>query len=253
MDRLWQDIRVALRGLWKDRAFTLTTVATLALCLAANITIFAVVDGVLLKPLPFDQPDRLVAINNSYPGAGVAIASNGVPDYYDRLAGVPALESLAMYRQAGLTIIGDQGQAERLQALSVTPSFFKVLRVNAIRGRVFTEDEAEPGQDLKVVLTYGFWQRTFGGADAAVGQTMRVNGESMQIVGVLPRDFRFIDPEVQLLRAVAFTAEDRSDDRRHSNNWQQIGRLKDGATVAQVKAQLDAINAANDKRFPHFS
>jgi predicted permease len=75
----------------------------------------------------------------------------------------------------------------------------------------------------------------------------------MQIVGVLPRDFRFIDPEVQLLRAVAFTAEDRSDDRRHSNNWQQIGRLKDGATVAQVKAQLDAINAANDKRFPHFS
>ena len=75
MDRLWQDIRVSLRGLWKDRAFTLTTVATLALCLAANVAIFAVVDGVLLKPLPFDEPDRLVTISNAYPGAGVAVAA----------------------------------------------------------------------------------------------------------------------------------------------------------------------------------
>ena len=86
MDRLWQDIRVSIRGLWKDRSFTLTTVATLALCLAANVAIFAVVDGVLLKPLPFDEPQQLVTINNAYPGAGVeAIAANGVPDYYDRL------------------------------------------------------------------------------------------------------------------------------------------------------------------------
>ena len=85
MDRLRQDIRFALRVLWKDRAFTLTTTATLALCLAANVAIFAVVDNVLLKPLPFDHPEALVRLYNSYPGAGVSGADNGVPDYFDRL------------------------------------------------------------------------------------------------------------------------------------------------------------------------
>ncbi len=251
MDRLWQDIRVSLRGLWKDRAFTLTTVATLALCLAANVAIFAVVDGVLLKPLPFDQSAQLVTIHNAYPGAGVTVASNGVPDYYDRLQAVPALESLAMYRQTGFTIGGDRGRAERLQGLVVTPSFFRVLRVGPYRGRSFTDDEAEPGQDQKVMLTYGYWQRAFGGQESAVGQSLRVNGVSMPIVGVLPPGFRFIDPEIQLVRAVAFTAEERADDQRHSNNWQQLGRLKDGATVAQVRSQLAALNAANLERFPN--
>jgi len=250
MDRLWQDIRISLRGLWKDRAFTLTTVATLALCLAANVAIFAVVDGILLKPLPFDESDRLVTVYNAYPGAGVSVAGNGVPDYYDRLEAVTAFESLSMYRQAGATIGGDRGQAERLQALMVTPSFFDVLRVTAARGRLFTDEESEPGQDQKIVLTYGYWQRAFGGQDTAVGQSIRVNGVNMPIVGVLPPDFRFIDPDIQLLRAVAFPPEERADDRRHSNNWQQLGRLKPGATVEQVRSQLAALNAANLDRFP---
>ncbi len=85
---------------------------------------------------------------------------------------------------------------------------------------------------------------------AAIGQSLRVNGVPMSIVGVLPPDFRFIDPEIQLLRAVAFTAEERADSTRHSNNWQQLGRLKTGATIDQVRAQLAALNAANDERFP---
>jgi predicted permease len=252
MDRQWQDLRISVRGLWKDRAFTLTTVATLALCLAANVAIFAVVDGILLKPLPFHDSDRLVTVYNAYPGAGVSVASNGVPDYYDRLEAVTAFESLSMYRQAGVTIGGDRDQAERLQALVVTPSFFDVLRVSAARGRLFTDEEAEPGQDQKVVLTHGYWQRAFGGQDAAVGQSIRVNGVNMPIVGVLPPDFRFIDPDIQLLRAVAFLPEDRADDRRHSNNWQQLGRLKPGATVDQVRSQLAALNAANLDRFPQW-
>jgi len=251
MDRLWQDLRIAARGLWKDRAFTITTVATLALCLAANVAIFAVVDGVLLKPLPFDGSDRLVAIHNQYPGAGVEVASNGVPDYYDRLEALTAIDGLANYRQTGLTIGGDRSDAERMQGLIVTPSFFEILGVDAYRGRLFSEEESEVGRDQKVVLTYGFWQRAFGGADDAVGQLLRVNGVPLTIVGVLPPGFRFVDPDIQLVRPVAFTAEERSDDQRHSNNWQQLGRLKAGASVAQVQSQLDALNAANGERFPH--
>lgn len=252
MDWLWQDLRVAARGLWKDRAFTITTMATLALCLAANVAIFAVVDGVLLKPLPFDEPDRLVAIYNQYPGAGVEIASNGVPDYYDRLEALTALDSLANYRQTGLTIGGDRTDAERLQGLIVTPSFFRVLRVEPYRGRLFTEDETEVGRDQKVVLTHGYWQRAFGGADDTIGQTLRVNGVPFTIVGVLPPGFRFVDPEIQLVRPVAFSAEERSDDQRHSNNWEQLGRLRAGAGIAQVHSQLDALNAANAERFPQW-
>ncbi|MEZ5284568.1 MAG: ABC transporter permease [Vicinamibacterales bacterium] len=250
MDRLRQDIRVALRGLWKDRAFTLTTTATLALCLAANIAIFAVVDGVLLKPLPFEGADRLVAIYNQYPGAGIDIAANGVPDYYDRLEALTALDGLAMYRQTGATLGGERGDPERVTAVQATPSLLRVLRVAAHRGRVFTEEEGEPGQDTRVLLTYGFWQQRFGGRDDAVGQSLRVNGVPMTIVGVLPREFRFINPDIQIIRSVAFTAEERADDQRHSNNWQQIGRLRDGASVSQVESQLAAVNAANDQRFP---
>lgn len=251
MDQLWQDFRVSLRGLWKDRGFTVTTIATLALCLAANVAIFAVVDGVLLKPLPFDQPDRLVTIHNAYPGAGVKVADNGVPDYYDRLEALTALESLGMFRAAGFTVGGDSGPAERIQGLHVTPSFFKVLRAEAQLGRVFTEEEAQPGQDQKVVLTYGYWQRAFGGRPSVVGETLRIGGVPMPIVGVLPARFRFIDPEIQLIRAVAFTPEERADDRRHSNDWQQVGRLRDGATVPQVQSQLNSLNAANLERFPN--
>jgi hypothetical protein len=124
MDRLLQDLRFAGRLLWKDRSFSLTTIATLALCLAANVAIFAVVNGVLLKPLPFPEPERLIRIFNRYPGAGVDTAgSNGVPDYFDRKRDMTSLEETALFRESGATISGSGlGEAERIQAMQVTPS-----------------------------------------------------------------------------------------------------------------------------------
>jgi predicted permease len=252
MDRLWQDLRYAARVLRRDRGFSLTTVATLALCLAANIAIFAVVDNVILKPLPFPEADRLVTLFNQYPGAGFDIAANGVPDYYDRLRGMPSLESLASYRQTGVTIGAPGREAERLQSLLVTPSFLRVLRVQTARGRLFTDEDGEVGHQPKVLLTHGYWVRAFGGRDAAVGQDLRIGGEPHIVAGVLPPDFRFIDPDIELIVPVAFTAEEKSDDRRHSNNWQQIGRLAPGATIEQAQSQVNAINRANDERFPQW-
>ena len=253
MDRLLQDLRFATRLLWKDRSFAVTTVATLALCLAANVAIFAIVDGVLLKPLPFDEPDRLVRISNKYPGAGVAIADNGVPDYFDRLRDMPALETIAMYRQAGATLSGSGlPDAERVQSMLVTPSFFRVLRVQPLRGRLFADEHGEVGNDKVVVLTYGFWQRVLGGRDDAIGQDVRLGGELYRVIGVLPQGFKFIDPAVQLMRPAAFTAQEKSDESRHSNNWQQVGRLAPGASLEQAQSQVDAINAANLDRFPQW-
>jgi predicted permease len=253
MEILRQDLRFGLRVLWKDRSFAATAVATLALCLAANVAIFAVVDGVLLKPLPFPEPERLVRIFNKYPGAGVGNADNGVPDYYDRRAGMPALESIANFRQSGATLTGaGLGEAERVQTMVATPTFFEVLRTQALHGRLFDAAHGEPGQDRVVVLTHGFWQRVFGGRVDAIGQDLRLGGEPYRIIGVLPPGFRFLNPDIQLYRPVAFTAQERSDDARHSNNWQQFGRLKVDATLAQAQSQLDAINAANLERFPAF-
>jgi predicted permease len=252
MDRLLQDLRFATRLLWKDRSFSLTTIATLALCLAANTAIFAVVDGVLLKPLPFPEPDRLIRIFNKYPGAGVvAEGSNGVPDYFDRKRDMTVLEETGLFREAGVTLSGaGLSEAQRIQAMTVTPSFFRVLRAQPLRGRLFTEEQGELGQEKVVILTHGFWQRTFGGRDAAIGQDLRLSGEPHQIVGVLPADFVFLNPEIQLFRPAAFTAREKSDESRHSNNWQQFGRLRPGATLEQAQSQLDAINAANFERFP---
>ncbi|MGE3489252.1 MAG: ABC transporter permease [Vicinamibacterales bacterium] len=253
MDRLLQDLRFAARVLWKDRSFALTTVATLALCLAANVAIFAIVDGVLLKPLPFDQPDRLVRIFNKYPGAGVAIADNGVPDYFDRLRDLSAAEAIAMFRQTGVTISGSGlGEAERIQAMTVTPSFFRVLKESPIRGQAFTDAQGEVGQEKVVILSYGLWQRLFGGRDEAIGQDLRLGGEPHRVVGVMAQGFRFLDPDIQLFRPAAFTAREKSDDARHSNSWQQFARLAPGATITQAQSQIDAINAANLERFPAF-
>jgi predicted permease len=254
MERLLQDVRFATRLLWKDRNFSITTIATLALCIAANVAIFAVVSGVLLKPLPFAEPDRLVRMYNKYPGAGVdAGASNGVPDYLDRKRDMSSLEETGLFREAGVTISGSGlGEAERVQSMIVTPSFFRVLRAEPYRGSLFTDAQGEIGQEKVIILTHGFWQRAFGGRDEAIGKDLGLGGEPYRIVGVMPPGFVFLNPDIQLYRPAAFTAREKSDDSRHSNNWQQFARLKPGATLEQAQSQLDAINAANLERFPQW-
>ncbi len=251
MDQLTRDLRHAVRALWRDRGFTATTVATLALCLAANAAIFAVVQAVILRPLPFPEPERLVRIYNAYPGAGVLKADNGVPDYDDRRRETTTFEELALFRTAGSTIGGDgSAEAERVTSTQVTPSFFRVLRAQPWRGRVFTDDDGEVGQHEKVLLSYGLWQRLFAGQDGAIGQTLRINGVPFTVVGVMPPDFRFIASDVQLWTPAAFAPAERADDARHNNSWQMLGRLAPGATLAEAQRQIDALNARNLERFP---
>lgn len=253
MDRLLQDVRFAVRLLWKDRGFAATTVATLALCLAANIAIFAIVDGVLLRALPFPEPQELVRVYNAYPGAGVAIADNGVPDYFDRKRDVTAFAELAVFRQAGVTISGSGfADAERIQSMTVTPSFFRALQTQPLRGQLFNEAHGEVGQERVVVLTHGFWQRVYGGRDDTIGQDIRLGGVPHRVIGVLPPGFVFLSSEIQVFRPVAFTPQEKSDEARHSNNWQMMARLADGATREQAQSQIDALNAANLERFPQW-
>jgi predicted permease len=248
MERLLQDLRYAIRVLLRDRAFSATALLTLVVCIGANAAIFAVVNSVLLRPLPVPDADRLVHLYNSYPKAGVIRASSGVPDYYDRLRETDAFEELALYQERGVTI-GGEGSVERLTGMAVRPSLFRMLRATAVKGRVFGEEEGEPGQERKVVLSHGLWQRLFGGSDSAIGQTLRINGVPYQIVGVMRDGFHFMSADVTLWIPLAFTAQQRSDDGRHNNSWTMVGRLKPGSTVQQAQQQIDALNARNLERF----
>jgi predicted permease len=251
MSTLVQDVRFALRLLLKDRSFSLTAVVTLAVSLGANAAVFAIVRSVVMTPLPFPASERAVLLYNSYPAAGAPRVGNAVPDYYDRLAAVPALEASALLRREGLTY-GDPLGPERVIGIRATPSFFQVVAVRPLHGRVFTEAEGEPGANQKAILSYGFWQRKLGGQPSAVGQTVQVNGAPVEVVGVLPAEFTFLQNDVELFLPAAFQPQDKADNRRHSNNWQMVGRLAPGASVAIVKQQVDALNRGNDDRFPQF-
>jgi predicted permease len=243
MELFRQDLAFAARLLRRDPIYTAGVVLTLALCLGANGAIFTVVRSILLRPLPYPDASRLVYIFDSFPGAGVERAGTSIPNYFDRAALTQSFDAVALYRARGMDA-GDAGSVERLLVQQVTPSFFKVLGVGAMRGRVFTEEEGTEGKTSVAVLSYAYWTRLFKNSDEAIGRTIRLNGVPYTIVGVMPPDFTFLDPDVRLWISEAFTAAQRSDEARHSQNHDSIGRLAANVTAAQAQSQIDALNAA---------
>lgn len=251
ISNLLQDARFAARLLMKDRSFTITALLTLAICIGANAAIFSIVRSVVLKPLPVPNAERIVMFHNNYPKAGAVRGSTGVPDYFDRLAQMDVAEEFALYRRQGATLGGKEG-ARRLTVIRATPSFFRLVAMKPVQGRIFRDDEGEIGKENEVILSHALWQREFGGASDVVGKELRLSGTSYQIVGVAPKDFQFLWNDIDAYQPAAFTPEQKSDESRHSNNWQMIGMLKPGRTVAQAQEQVNAVNARNDARFPHF-
>ena len=252
MSTLIADLRVGLRFLSRDKAFTSTAALTLAVCIAANAALFSIVRGVVLKPLAIPEPGRVVVAGNVYPGAGVnEPIGSAVPDYFDRLRGTTVFEEQALIRQLDRSI-DQSGTPTRVEAMSVTPSFFRLVRVRPLLGRTFTEEESEPGNEQKVVLSYAFWQGQFGGDSTVVGRDIRIDGRPHLVVGVMPRGYRPMDKDTLLWLPLAFTAEEKSDERRHSNDSVYLARLEAGATIQQAQSQIDALNAANLDRFPQF-
>jgi len=252
LDWLARDLRTGLRMLARDKAYSLTAAATLALCLGANTAFFSVVHHVLLRPLPVPQPDRILLMSNQYPRAGAGDSANsGVTDYYDRLRDTTVFEEQALFNSTNVSVDQDE-RPTRVRVMNVTPSYLRLMRTAPALGRPFSEDEGEVGNEKKVLLSDALWQSQFGGDKGAVGDDLRIDGQPYAIVGVMPRAFQAMVPGVSLWRPLAFSPEERSDDRRHSNNYWNVGRLKPGATLEQAKAQIDTLNAANMERFPHF-
>ena len=241
-------MRFAIRSLLREKSFAFTVVLTLAVCIAANTATFAIVNSVLLRPLPVPDANRILLMSNRYPKAGVVdfyYSSSG--DYYDRLAGVSAFQQQALFRFTERAV-GINETPEQVRGMAATPSLFRLLGVRPALGRAFDDSEGEIGAEQKVMLSYGLWRRLYAGSPDALGRTLRLGGRSYTIVGVMPAGFSFVEPDVRFWIPLAFTADEKTV--HHSNNYYSIGRLKPGATMQQAQAQVDAINARNLDRHP---
>ena len=245
-----QDIRYAIRSLRKQPIFTLVAVLTLTLGIGANTAIFSLLYQVLLRPLPYAAADRLVFVWNTYPLMGLPQAGVSIPDYLDRKNQAAAFEDAALFTLRPLNLTTEQGQPEQLRGLAVTPSFFTTLGRQPFIGRAFSENDAKPGADKFIVLTYGTWTTHFGADRSIVGRDIRVNGEPYQVTGVLPADVELLAVGVTMLVPFSFTPEQSSDNGRGNEFSSMIARLRPGATIAQANGQMKAIVAQNSERLP---
>src|SRR5579863_2136802 len=250
MDLFLLDMKYAARSMWRAKGFALTVLLTLAVCIAANTALFAIVNSVVLQPLPVPEANSILLMANEYPKAGVTgINSSSSGDYFDRMKEMTAFESQAMFRQRDQTVELN-GLPQRMRGMVVTPSWFTLLRVSPALGRPFLEEEGEIGREREVILSHGLWEQLYAGDKTAIGRDLRISGQTFKVVGVMAAGFDFIDPEVRLWMPIAFTAEEKT--QHHSNNWTHIGRLKPGATLEQAQAQVNALNNENLERFPEF-
>jgi putative ABC transport system permease protein len=229
---LWQDVRYAARTFSKQPGFAATAVLTLALGIGATTAIFSVVYGVLLKPLPFDEPERLVSVRQQAPrGAGT---NQGPATYFTYRENQRAFEAIGAWDPAEVSITG-AGDPERVQALVVSAATLPLLRVHPVLGRFFAAEDDVPGSPLRAIVTYGYWQRRFGGARNIVGQPLVIDGRPVEVIGVLPASFKFLStrPDVVLPMPLDVGAP-----RGISFGFQALARLKPGVTLAQANADV---------------
>ena len=224
-DQFTREVRVAVRSLVRARGFSLTVLLVIALCMAANITIFSIVNSVLLRPLPFRDPGRLVAVNNSYPKAGIERGGVSVPHYIERKREIAAFADAALIRGNAVTL-NATGAPERVDAALVTPSFFRVLDVAAAQGRTFADDEDIVGRNQVVLLSNGFWHEHFNGEASVIGRTLRVDNTPYTIIGVMPAGFRYLSYGARLWMPLSFSDDERKGDNRHGWGGEMIARLR---------------------------
>jgi predicted permease len=234
----------SLRQLAKTPSFTSTALATIAICVAANLTIFAVVDSVLLRPLPFREPDRLVTIYNTYPKAGVIRDGASLTNYYERRGQISAFSSVAEFRPDS-AIVGEAPATDRMEIARVTPEFFSTLGMTPVIGREFQEGETTYQTDAVVILTDSFWHQHFQADPAILSRTLRIDGNAYRIVGVLPSAFSFLSSSAQLFVPLSSDPSQRASSARHNgNSITMIARLAPGVSLSEAQSQVSAHDAA---------
>lgn len=247
MDTFGQEIRLAARRLWRTPPFTMASVLTLALAIGANTAIFAVVERVVLNPLPYPDSDRLIDVDH---GSVTLKVSSGLGNtsgiyfiYKDR---AQSIESAALYQFAARTLTGS-GDPQRLRAVSTTPSLSSVLRVPASLGRWLTEDEGKPGGPAVVVLSDGLWTRRFGRDTSIIGRSIQLDGQSVEVVGVMPAHFAFPDPTAELWVPSQITV----DQGFGLFGQMSVARLREGVSLETARAEMQALLAGIAEAYPN--
>jgi putative ABC transport system permease protein len=249
LSELVQDLRYGWRKLWAKPGFAAVAILTLALGIGANTAIFSVVHAVLLKPLPYREPSKLVQIWEKRPdGNDRNVVSRG--NYLDWRDQTTAFEAIGAYSGGFGTSLGGAGDPIRVDISAVTPSTLRILGVSPAVGRLFHEEEGLPGSASVVMLSHGLWQRRFGGDPNVIGSVLDVGDESRTVVGVMPEGFDFPKASVQLWSIWPIGEEDRQS--RRSHNLRVLGRLKPDATIARAQAELDAIAARLAVEYPEW-
>ena len=234
------DIREALRSFAAQPGFALVVMLTLALAIGINSAIFSLVNGVLLRPLDYADPERLVVVWESNQAAGQPQSETSGATYLDWRTRTRAFSGIGAFRYKGFTLTGT-GEAEHIASVEATPALFRVLGVAPQIGRVFTDDEEQPGHERLAIISHGAWQRRFGGRTDVVGRSMQLDGENFEVIGVMPKTFQWPagDRDVEVWSPL--TLDTRSLQTRPHRMYRAIGRLAPGVTLRQAQSDMDGI------------
>jgi putative ABC transport system permease protein len=251
MNTLWQDLRYGIRMLRKSPMVTLVAVVSLALGIGANTVIFSVVNAILLKSLPYPDPERIVLVWGDTPGEGKHRNQVSATDVDDWRQQNGVFEDIATYAGWSGTLLGE-GEPERVYGIQVGDGYFSIMKAAPILGRTFLPEEQEEGKDSVVVLGYGLWQRRFGGDPTVVGQKINLSGRPHTVVGVMPADFQslpnsLVDPRGEFYRPVA---EPRDENERSSRHLRAIARLRPGVALAAAQAEMQVIASRLEQQHP---
>jgi len=246
MQTLWQDLRYGARMLLKKPGFTLIAALTLALGIGANTAIFSLVDAVVLRPLAFREAERLAWIWATRTDRDKAFYS--IPNFVDTSERSQSFDALAAFTPWGANLTA-QGEPERLQGVRISAHAFQMLGVEAAAGRTLVAADDAPDSPRVVMLSYGLWQRRFGGDRAELGKTLTLNGDAYTVAGVLPAHFTIPNAEIELATALRLEADPRRSERG-SNFLRVLARLKPGVTIAQARAELAAVTTHLRELYP---
>jgi putative ABC transport system permease protein len=248
---LWQDLRYGVRTLRRNPGFAAIAVLTLGLGIGANTAIFSVVDAVLLRPLPYAAPDRLVFVWSTWISQGGGIGGSALPDYREWRARAKSLESLGGYTTSEMVLSGAELETERVPGVRITANLLGVLGITPARGRDFRGDEDRWGKHHVALLSHGLWQRRFGGDRQIVGRGITIGNEAFTVIGVLPEGLPLLanQPTPEIWVPLSYAPDDVMDSR--SNHFVPlVGRLAPGATIEQAQAEITAIAQQLETQFP---
>jgi len=247
MNTILQDIRYGVRMLIKTPALTFVVILALALGIGANTAIFSVINAVVLRPLPYDQAEQLLFLNERSPVLDEMSIS--YPNFTDWRNQNHVFEKIGVYNRNSYNLTG-YGEAERILTAQMSADLFSALRVNAALGRVFTNEEDKPGGPPVVVLSYALWQRRFGSQANIVNQSLTLNGKNYTVIGVMPPDYAFPNRVEMWVPVGQLSGDPNWQQRGNHPGLYAVARLKPGTTAAQAQADMNNIAANLEKQYP---